>query len=332
MLRLSRTSIVGLICLLVTGIVLTQEPELNVDFNPLFGTISMSEEAWLDQRNDDYFTVETRVSGNVSVDGLEAKEGDCEGYTTAAPAYRIDWVRDNIEEALPLRLFMIGLDGPTALIVREPDGEWLCAEDWRQTEHPLLDIERPRTGSYTVWVANAAAADTINGILYVTISDYVPSNPPRLQGQFAPLVLGSGDASSARIVYVESYERPEGLRVSMDVILMGERGDEFRALVYPYDAATDRPITDPSSPLANDSGVLVGMVDQLRLRSPIMQFDYGLRSPNPLEIELNDEAIPDDIEAYYPVFVIEMSQDSQGWQEAARLEAPRLTYHPQRGS
>ena len=49
----------------------------------------------------------------------------------------------------------------TALIVRTPDGKWLCNDDGNGVGFdPMLQIKRPQRGIYAIWVATVEDAPT----------------------------------------------------------------------------------------------------------------------------------------------------------------------------
>jgi len=102
--------------------------------------------------------------------------GECEGYTTAAPALTVD-----LPIAYPyLRVFFTGEAGsdPT-LVVRMPDGRWYCNDDSFGSQNPAVDIiGSPAAGQAQIWVGSYGAPDTsLVGTLYLTRGSASPANP-----------------------------------------------------------------------------------------------------------------------------------------------------------
>ena len=117
------------------------------------------------------------VSGG-SVDVWELNlGGGCGGYAARSPDYRIEWSGS----ASGLRIFFVAEESgeDTRLVIRDPNGDWLCNDDSPYgTLNPLVEINNPVSGSYTIWVASFFTDDYFGGFLYVTELDYHPGQLP----------------------------------------------------------------------------------------------------------------------------------------------------------
>ncbi len=101
--------------------------------------------------------------------------GGCGGTVSAAPQLRIDFVGPSTTGLL--RFYFDGTGDPT-LLVRTPDGQWLCNDDSYNGSDPTVDITDPAAlagnSSYLVWVGSYAG-NSLLGTLYITALD---SNHP----------------------------------------------------------------------------------------------------------------------------------------------------------
>ena len=297
------------------------------DFDPSYGPEVMSVEAWAELDAQDYVVHKVESLDNIAeLSTLSTDENSCAGFTTVAPTYRIDWVRETIDEDLSMRFFFMN-DLNTTLAIHEPDGDWLCADDWETTEHPLIDIEELRTGSYAVWVGNTTEED-FTGRLIATIGDYDPSNPPIEPLRFTSVFQGAG-INEARVLYIEIDENMDDnmLDISVDVALKGARGNEFRVTVYLYDAETDRPLKAFEGSPQNEAGLLADIIE-MRLRAAEEFYDYGKNSKGGLEFSFPLDELAD-TSAVYPVIRIEMRENPDSpWQDVTTYKAENRVYKP----
>ncbi len=84
----------------------------------------------------------------------------CVGSVDAAPHVRIQYEAGSV---FPLNIFAISEEEDLTLIVNDPDGSWLCSDDYSD-EHPAVLIEVPESGQYDIWVGvygGGAAAATL---------------------------------------------------------------------------------------------------------------------------------------------------------------------------
>ena len=75
--------------------------------------------------------------------------------------------------------FRANAGGDTTLLVRLPDGRWICNDDspsWANDAHrldsldPLLDLDTPPEGQYDIWVGSYERGKFISGTLGIVES------------------------------------------------------------------------------------------------------------------------------------------------------------------
>jgi hypothetical protein len=67
---------------------------------------------------------------------------------------------------------MVEARGDTTLLVRAPDGSFLCADDANGAENlnPLLTIPEPAEGRYLVWLGRVSPDEPVTGTLTIAAS------------------------------------------------------------------------------------------------------------------------------------------------------------------
>ena len=89
---------------------------------------------------------------------------DCTGYVAANPSVTVNFQG----EAGLLRAFFYS-DGDPTLVVRTPDGAYLCGDNTNSLIlDPTVEITKPVTGTYDVWVGSTVATDLVPGFLVFT--------------------------------------------------------------------------------------------------------------------------------------------------------------------
>jgi hypothetical protein len=88
----------------------------------------------------------------------------CGGLITVAPSYAFEWSG----QAKALGVMFEG-DGDATVIVRTPDGKFVCADDadGKNNLNPLAVVSNPAAGSYLVWVGRLDPAQPVTGKLTV---------------------------------------------------------------------------------------------------------------------------------------------------------------------
>jgi len=135
--------------------------------DPAFGRIALSADFEPDPRQ-----IDVVAGGNDPVDGLLS--GDCVGHIDAEkPDFVLDYT------AGPYDLFIYaGSTADTAIVLRAPDGSWLCNDDGESRGlDPTVRVRSPKSGRYAIWVATVEKEAT-DAVLMISERD--PNlRPPR---------------------------------------------------------------------------------------------------------------------------------------------------------
>lgn len=109
-------------------------------------------------------TARVTAAGKLPAPELATGEVLCGGLITVAPSYAFEWSG----QARALGVMFEG-DGDATVIVRTPDGQFLCADDadGKNNLNPLVIASNPATGRYLVWVGRVDPAKPVTGKLTV---------------------------------------------------------------------------------------------------------------------------------------------------------------------
>jgi len=110
---------------------------------------------------------------------MEMQTGDmlCGGLVSVKPDYAFDWSGD--AKALNV---LVEANADTTLLVRTPDGRFLCADDADSSNlNPLLAIAKPVAGRYLVWVGRVDPGKPVTGKL--TLTEAAGAKPKALKKQ-----------------------------------------------------------------------------------------------------------------------------------------------------
>jgi len=109
----------------------------------------------------DPFLVTVQGGGAVKASTLAP---DCAGYVAAGPTVTVDY-QGSVDL---LRVFFYS-DGDPTLVVRTPDGKYLCNDNTNAALlDPTIEVAKPAKGRYDVWIGSAQAKDLIPGFLVFT--------------------------------------------------------------------------------------------------------------------------------------------------------------------
>ena len=127
---------------------------------------------------DKVVTKEFTAIGELPAVELQTGDTLCGGLVNVTPDYAFDWSGD----AQSLKLF-VEANGDTTLLVRAPDGSFLCADDADGTRNlnPLLAIANPAAGRYLVWVGRVDPSKPVTGTL--TLTEAADAKPTALKKQ-----------------------------------------------------------------------------------------------------------------------------------------------------
>jgi hypothetical protein len=123
-------------------------------------------------------TKEFTATGDLPAVELQTGDTLCGGLVNVAPDYAFDWSGD----AKPVKLF-VEANGDTTLLVRTPDGSFLCADDadGMRNLNPLLAIAKPAAGRHLVWVGRVDPSKPVTGML--TFTEAADAKPKALKKQ-----------------------------------------------------------------------------------------------------------------------------------------------------
>lgn len=316
----------GILILLILIILPTsaQSTDLNIGARPRNSPEPvLSAEIW-DRLGLDYFTILVEVD-KLAVDAMTNMSAlapnlptldECVGNVPAQPTYTIQWDRAQLEEVLPMAFYMQG-NQDTIMILREPDGDWHCANDFDNTQHPYISIESLRSGAYEIWVGTESDISSFTGSLYITISDDNPSDAPRPCCDGLAFSNPAQSETGATITYFEVDALHEddldasGILLSTDIIFRGDGGTSFTVEVLAFDSASHEEIAlVPSENPSGECEASVNPCDLERIRRDASRRDYSSRrGPVNFEIETIDlEGLGEDY--YFEVVVTTYTDDA----------------------
>ena len=123
--------------LALAGCVITVLPAtLNPQAPPAFGSATV--------QAGFVHTVNLTAGGPIS-----ASVVGCNGYVASPPDFSINF--QTIAGILPL-IFSVSSATDTTLVVNDPYGNWICDDDGGPGLNPLVRINGPVAGRYSVWV------------------------------------------------------------------------------------------------------------------------------------------------------------------------------------
>jgi hypothetical protein len=93
----------------------------------------------------DPYTVSVTAGG--PIESTRADESCTAGYVAQRPSFTLRYTAGE----LPLYIGAVS-DADTTIIVRTPNGEWVCNDDGGGALNPLVSWEEPRSGRYQIWV------------------------------------------------------------------------------------------------------------------------------------------------------------------------------------
>ena len=137
----------------------TPAEELNFRLDPNYGLVEL-EAGFV----PDPHSREMTAGGPVDASYLG---GDCVGFASSAPDYSVRYTAG--DRPLLRFYFLADLVGDATMIINDPDGDWLCNDDWdSSTVDPGIDVADPEGGRYDIWVGVLAEGTNVDGVLYVT--------------------------------------------------------------------------------------------------------------------------------------------------------------------
>ena len=115
----------------------------------------------------------TGIAGG-PMDVAEVIDG-CRGWVSTTPDYRIRWTGSAESLGFSFGATESGANtDDTTLTVRTPDGRWFCDDDSAGGMNPMIIIDDPEPGDYTVWAGSYVRDAYIEGELLVLDSASIP--------------------------------------------------------------------------------------------------------------------------------------------------------------
>ena len=110
-------------------------------------------------------TAQVKAEGNLPTPELATTDAFCGGLIAVAPSYAFEWSGGAKAAGV-----MFEGDGDATLIVRTPDGKFVCADDAAGSANlnPLVILDNPAAGRYLVWVGRTNPDKPVTGKLTVT--------------------------------------------------------------------------------------------------------------------------------------------------------------------
>lgn len=125
----------------------------NPEATPTYG-----EEALISPLEEPY---EIRVQAGGPIKATQELPEPCVGYIASAPDFDLTY------EASGLTLYIyVESDSDTTLEVTDPNGNWYCSDD-EIGLNPVVVIENPPSGAYSVWVGTYRETSAERAVLII---------------------------------------------------------------------------------------------------------------------------------------------------------------------
>jgi hypothetical protein len=103
---------------------------------------------------------------------------NCRGFIAERPSFTL---RYRAGDTFPLYVG-VAADEDTTLVVKGPNGQWMCDDDSGDNLNPVISWEHPRSGRYQIWVGRFGTSDLAPAQLYISEisgpADAVPTDLP----------------------------------------------------------------------------------------------------------------------------------------------------------
>jgi hypothetical protein len=170
---------------------------LDPDGDPYYETLTLSSGF-----SDDPRTIEVRAGGEGSAEGLGS---GCSGSMGMRPDVRLHYEAGT---TFPLNVYVTSQEGDLTLVVRRPDGTWICSDDYEGLD-PAVLLEAPTSGQYDIWVG-VYGGGYGQGTLYVSEldPDFALATEDQLdlgaEPRYSTLSLSSGFSDDPRSVNLQA--------------------------------------------------------------------------------------------------------------------------------
>ena len=170
---------------------------LDPDGEPYFETLTLSSGF-----SDDPRAVEVTAGGEGSADGLGQ---GCSGSMGQRPDVRLYYEAGT---TFPLNIYATSLEGDLTLVIRRPDGSWICSDDYEGLD-PAVLMEKPASGQYDIFVGIFGGGYG-GGTLYISEldPDFATAGDGQLdlgaEPRYGTLSLSSGFTDDPRTVNLQA--------------------------------------------------------------------------------------------------------------------------------
>lgn len=134
----------------------------------------------------------TTVNAGGPID-VSTVSDNCRGFIAERPSFTLRYRKGE----LPLYVGVVA-DSDTTLVVKGPNGQWMCDDDSGDDLNPVISWDNPRSGRYQIWVGRFGTADLAPAQLYISEiggpADALPQDLPdfTLNPNYGTIDLVSG--------------------------------------------------------------------------------------------------------------------------------------------
>jgi len=203
---------------------------------------------------------------------------NCRGFIAERPSFTL---RYRAGDEFPLYVGVVA-DEDTTLIVKGPNGQWMCDDDSGDNLNPVISWENPRSGRYQIWVGRFGTGELVPAQLYISEvggpANEVPADAPdyTLEPAYGVIDLVSGFQPDPHTVAISAggpynaYQIPECvgfIATAPDYRVNFTAGENGLPLIFSVESEADTTL------VINDaSGNWVCNDDAIGL-NPVVRFD-----------------------------------------------------------
>jgi hypothetical protein len=118
----------------------------------------------------------TTVNAGGPID-VSTVSDNCRGFIAERPSFTLRYRAGDF----PLYIG-VAADDDTTLVVKGPNGQWMCDDDSGDNLNPVISWTEPRSGRYQIWVGRFGTSDLAPAQLYISEiggpADVVPDDLP----------------------------------------------------------------------------------------------------------------------------------------------------------
>jgi hypothetical protein len=104
----------------------------------------------------------TTVNAGGPID-VSTVSDNCRGFIAERPSFTLRYRKGE----LPLYVGVVA-DTDTTLVVRGPNGQWMCDDDSGDDLNPVISWSNPRSGRYQIWVGRFGTGELAPAQLYIS--------------------------------------------------------------------------------------------------------------------------------------------------------------------